>query len=285
MKQIIVTGAKGQLGSEIHHLSDKYKQLEFTYLDKEDYDFSKLDKLESFLEDIQFDLIINCAAFTAVDAAEENQELSRILNTDLPKKLAEFCVKNNKRLFHISTDYVFNGEFNKPITESDIPDPLSVYGQTKLDGEKSVISILPNAYVFRTSWVFSGFGHNFVKSIIRLASEKDELKVIYDQIGTPTYARDLAKTILDIIENLHENDNPGIYNFTNEGVCSWYDLAHYILSKRKSNCSLAPILSSEYSSLARRPYYSILNKSKIKETFGITIDHWMKGIDEVLCEL
>ncbi|WP_348653162.1 dTDP-4-dehydrorhamnose reductase, partial [uncultured Sulfurimonas sp.] len=230
----------------------------------------------------KFDIIINCAAYTAVDKAEEEQELANQINHLAVKQLASIANKQQARLIHISTDYVFDGENFKPYCEDDTTNPNGVYGITKLDGEKAMQEINPlNSIIIRTSWVYSSVGANFVKTMLRLGRERDSLGVIFDQVGTPTYARDLAKAILDILVNI-KNEKVEIYNYSNEGVLSWYDFAKEIMRMAKIDCSINPIETSEYPTPAKRPHFSLLNKSKIKKEFNLTIPFWKDSLDECL---
>jgi len=283
--KILVTGSKGQLGSEIKHLHKAYDQHHFTFIDAEELDLGDGNAINEYFQNNSYDLIINCAAFTNVDGAEDKEELARKINADAPALIAEQCKEKNMRLIHISTDYVFDGEFNRPIIEEDSPCPQSVYGKTKLEGERYVLGILDNAYIVRTSWVYSSFGNNFVKTMLRLGKERDSLNVVSDQIGTPTYARDLAYAILTIIENLNKNDKPGIYHYSNEGVCSWYDFAFEIMQMTILCCKVNPIPTAEFPTKAKRPGFSLLDKSKIKSTFAIEIPYWKESLASCIKEL
>ena len=284
-KSILVTGSNGQLGSEIQALSTLYPDYDFTFVDKSTLDLSNLCKLEDFFDDKNFDIIINCAAYTAVDKAESEADLANTINHRSLKLLAKIANNKSIVLIHISTDYVFNGKNFLPYLETDKTDPQSIYGQTKLDGEKAILSIgAKNTIIIRTSWVYSSFGANFVKTMLRLGKEKDELGVIFDQIGTPTYARDLAKTILDIIPNI-QNKAPEIYHFSNEGVCSWYDFAKTIFELSHVQCKVRPIETKEYPTPATRPYYSLLNKAKIKNHFNIEIPYWKDSLADCITKI
>lgn len=285
MSNILVTGAKGQLGSEIRALSVLYPQHEFTFTDRTIFDLSNLCTMEDFFENKKFDGIINCAAYTAVDKAESEKELSDTINHRFVSMLAKIAKKNNSALVHISTDYVFNGQNHRPYIESDPTDPQGVYGRTKRDGENAILSVAPsNTVIIRTSWVYSSFGNNFLKTMLRLGKERDDLGVIFDQIGTPTYARDLAQTILEILPRI-KNEKPEIYHYSNEGVASWYDFAEAIFELSGVNCKVSPITTDQYPTPASRPHYSLLNKSKIKTEFGITIPYWRDSLKECLITL
>lgn len=284
--RILVTGAKGQLGSEIKYLSAD-TSYEFTFVDLEEMDLGSKSAIIGFFEGKQFDFIINCAAYTAVDRAEEDSDMAFRINSDSVKIIAEICLAKKMRLIHISTDYVFDGNGNQPIAETATPNPLSVYGKSKLAGEQHVLNILKDAYVIRTAWVYSTFGKNFVKTIAKLARERETLGVVYDQIGSPTYARDLAAVLIKIIQKIEsgETDKPGIYHYTNEGVISWYDLAYFIVEFYKLPCRVNPITTEEYKTLAVRPKFSVLDKRSLKSTFGIEIPHWYGSLAECLKEL
>ena len=284
MFNILVTGSNGQLGSEIKELSSQYAY-NFFFTDRANLDITVINALKEFIETNAINTIINCAAYTAVDKAEDDKENADKINHVVVQYLAEIAKEKNIHLIHISTDYVFNGKNDKPYVENDTTSPNGVYGKTKLDGENAMISINPsNSIIIRTSWVYSSFGANFVKTMLRLGKEKESLGVIYDQVGTPTYARDLAKVILDIIPNI-KNEKVEIYNYSNEGVISWYDFAKEIMRMAKLNCVINPIETKEYPTPAKRPYYSLLNKAKIKKEFNIKIPYWKDGLDECLRKL
>ena len=286
MINILVTGANGQLGSELKSIYnnsnrtfEKPVNIEFT--DIETLDLSNTIFLKKFLDDHSFDFIINCAAYTNVDLAETEKEKAFEINANCVKSIVEYIKGKNTKLIHISTDYVFDGETHIPYTE-DIPtNPQSVYGKSKLDGEKYALKH-PNSIVIRTSWLYSSYGKNFAKTIYKLCKEREELNVVFDQIGTPTYATDLAKAILQIInQSITENRFiPGIYHYSNEGVCSWFDFAQAIADKAYSKCKINSIISKEYPTPAKRPFYSVLNKSKIKSVYQISIPHWQKSLND-----
>lgn len=282
MTNILVTGSNGQLGSEIRSLSKEYDNYYYFFTNKSELDISDNNALKTFIEENNINIIINGGAYTAVDKAEDDEFTANSINNIAVRNLSQLAKENNIQLIHISTDYVFDGENFRPYTEDDEVNPKSVYGQTKLDGENAMLSINPsNSIIIRTSWVYSSFGANFVKTMIRLGKEKDSLGVIYDQVGTPTYARDLAKAIFDIIPNI-KNENVEIYNYSNEGVLSWYDFAKEIMHMAKLDCKINPIETKEYPTPAKRPHYSLLNKSKIKQTFNIEIPYWKDSLDECL---
>jgi len=284
MRKILVTGAKGQLGSEVEELSPNYEG-EFFFTDVAELDISNEVALREYIEQNAINTIINCAAYTAVDKAEEDSELADRINRKAVKKMAKISKEKNIQLIHISTDYVFDGKAYKPYAEAFQTKPNSVYGQTKLDGEKEMIALNPhNSIIIRTSWVYSSFGANFVKTMLRLGKEKSSLGVIFDQIGTPTYARDLAKAILDILPQI-DNQKVEIYHYSNEGALSWYDFAKEIMRMAKLDCHINPIETYEYPTPASRPHYSLLNKAKIKKKFNITIPYWKDSLDECLVKL
>ena len=281
MINILVTGSNGQVGSEIRELSHKYAY-NFFFTDRTTLDISSKEDIETYVATNKIHTIINCAAYTAVDKAQTDKTNANTINHLGVMYLAEIAKKKNIKLIHISTDYVFDGTNYKPYLESDLPNPNSVYGQTKLDGENALLLINPkDSIIIRTSWVYSSFGANFVKTMLRLGQEKNELGVVFDQIGTPTYARDLAKTILDILEN-SKNKNVEIYNYSNEGVLSWYDFAKEIMKMAGLACKINAIGTKEYPTPASRPHYSLLNKAKIKNEFDIEIPFWKDSLNECL---
>ena len=281
MSRILVTGSNGQVGSEIRALSSKYDYT-FLFTDREELDITDKEAIETFIKNNKIDTIINCGAYTAVDRAEEDQELADSVNHIATKNLGEVAKKYSLKLVHISSDYVFDGTNFRPYIETDNTNPNGIYGKTKLDGERALQSINPEkSIIIRTSWVYSSFGANFVKTMLRLGKERDSLGVIFDQVGTPTYARDLARTILEILPQI-ENSDVEIYNYSNEGVLSWYDFAKEIMRMAKLECSINPIETKEYPTPAKRPHYSLLNKAKIKEQFNITIPFWKDSLDACL---
>jgi dTDP-4-dehydrorhamnose reductase len=281
---LLVTGSKGQLGSEIKELSVNYSY-KFFFTDRNELDISDLNILREYIIENNINTIVNCAAYTAVDKAEMEKEAADKINHLAVKKLAQLAKEFKIGIIHISTDYIFDGQNFKPYLENDIPNPQSVYGQSKLDGEKAILEYeLKNSIIIRTSWVYSSHGNNFVKTMLRLGKEKESLGVIYDQVGTPTFAKDLAKTILDIIPKI-SNEKTEIFNYSNEGVLSWYDFAKEIMKMAKLSCIISPIETKDYPTPAARPHYSLLNKSKIKSTFDIQIPYWKDSLDECLRKL
>ena len=282
MKNILVTGADGQLGMELRDLADFYPDFNFIFSNKEQLDITNADVVENFFSIYQIDFCINCAAYTKVDKAEEEHELAFKINADAPENLAKICKRHNVIFIHISTDFVFDGKKSIPYIEKDPTKALSVYGQSKLSGEEKIAASTSKYLIIRTSWVYSHYGHNFMKTMSRLGGEKSDLRVVYDQIGTPTYAKDLAHAILKMVSH---NDLPnkfGVYHFSNEGVASWYDFAHAIMELQNYNCKVFPIETNEYPTPAARPSYSVLNKSKIKSAFDLQIPHWRESLTACL---
>ncbi|HJU45175.1 MAG TPA: dTDP-4-dehydrorhamnose reductase [Chitinophagaceae bacterium] len=277
MQTILVTGAKGQLGSELRRLAPGYPAFHFIFTDKEELSIADPDAINNFFDEYKPAYCINCAAYTAVDKAESDKESAELLNATAVKYLAEACAKNGARFIHISTDYVFDGKATAPIKEDMVPDPVSVYGVTKLKGEELAIKHNPETILIRTAWVYSSFGHNFVKTMLRLMNERSELNVVNDQKGTPTYAADLAAAILHIIDS--GKWIPGIYHYANEGEISWYDFAVAIKEIAGSACAVNPIPTSAYPTPATRPAYSVFDKEKIKATFGVAIPEWRESLE------
>jgi len=288
MKQtILVTGANGQLGNKLRQLAVSFSAFEWIFTDVEELDISNPKQVAELFEKYHFQFCINTAAYTAVDSAESNAEKAQKINVDAVQNLVQQCQKFETTLIQISTDFVFEGTKNTPYFETDSSNPLSIYGKTKLDGEKEALEN-PKTFVIRTSWLYSEFGHNFVKTMLHLAKNRNELRIIADQIGTPTYAHDLAKCILTIIEKVQSEGNfeeYGIYHFSNEGVASWYDFAHAIFELKNQSINLIPIPTEDYPTPAVRPKFSILDKRKIKQTFGIQIPHWRTSLKMCLEKL
>ena len=279
---VLVTGANGQLGSELQYLINQEHGLnnKFFFTDKDKLDVTKKEEIEKFVKENNINLIINCAAYTVVDKAEEEKELANLINHKAVKYLAEISTENDITLIHISTDYVFDGKNYKPYKEDDKTNPQGIYGFTKLKGEEAFINSNTRGIIIRTSWVYSNFGHNFVKTMLRLKDRK-ELSIVFDQIGTPTYARDLAKAILEIIDKNYEklnNFKAEIFHYSNEGVCSWYDFAKAIFDMKGINIKINPIETKDYPTPAKRPYYSVLDKSKIKKELDIKIPYWRESL-------
>src|SRR5690606_24061140 len=279
---VLVTGANGQLGQALQKASQAVSEIRFVFTDSKMFDITNLDNCQSIFEEFQPDFCINCAAYTAVDKAESEADLAHKINVIGVKNLAESCKKHNTTLIHLSTDFVFDGEKLTPYSENDIPNPKNVYGQTKLEGEQAIQALLEKYYIIRTSWVYSEFGNNFYKTMLRLASERESLNVVNDQIGTPTNANCLAKVIIDIIQHPTSSIQPayGIYHFSNEGICSWYDFAKKIFELHNIQITLNPIPTSSYPTAAIRPKYSVLDKTKIKATFTIQIKSWEEALKD-----
>ena len=288
--KILVTGKNGQLGRSIQKLISNSNHHEFTLVGREELDLSSSKSISKYFDtNPHFDVIINCAAYTAVDRAEEEEDLADQINHLAVKQLAEFANSQNAKLIHISTDYVFDGKNESLYLESDNPNPINVYGKTKLLGEKAVLEIMSNnAMVIRTSWVFSEFGNNFVKTMLKLESEKNEINVVIDQIGSPTYASDLAKAILNIISNHNFNKNSfptEIFHFSNMGEISWSDFAKEIFKLSNLDCKITPINTDQYPTRAVRPQNTTLSKEKIKNHFKLQIPSWQQSLKECLNEI
>ncbi len=284
---VLVTGANGQLGQSIKSIANKYPTIQFIYTDFYEMDITNIESCTNAFLKYQPQFCINTAAYTAVDKAESEPEKAHLINGLGSENLAKVCKENDTILLHISTDFIFDGTSKKPYLESDFPNPQSVYGQTKLEGEIAIQNTWEKHFIIRTSWVYSQFGANFMKTMLRLASERDSLSVVSDQIGTPTNAVDLAEVLLTIIKSpiTHHPSSFGIYNFSNEGVCSWYDFAAAIFHQKELKIDLTPIPTSAYPTPAKRPAYSVLDKTKIKNTFNIEVNEWktslVRGINQL----
>jgi len=278
MNNILVTGGNGQLASELREIAPNYQDYNFLFTDVKDLDVTNHTATASFIGRNNITVIINCAAYTAVDKAESEPELANAINHLAVANFAEIAKEQDIQLIHISTDYVFDGQNYKPYVESDLVCPQSVYGETKLAGETSMLKINPqNSIIIRTSWVYSSHGNNFVKTMLRLGTEREQLSVISDQVGTPTYARDLAKIILDVLPKL-DNNEVEVFHFSNEGVCSWYDFAKAIFEIKGLPLKVIPIQTFQYPTPAKRPFYSVLDKSKIKEKYNVNIKFWKESL-------
>ncbi len=289
MKSILITGINGQLGHELKGLSytHTYKQYNYLYTDIENLDITDQDKVEQFFNNNQVDCIINCAAYTNVDKAESETEKAMLVNGLAVKWLVNAARKNNAGFIHVSTDYVFDGTNHIPYKEEDPANPVTAYGKTKFAGEEAVLQYL-NGTVVRTSWLYSPQGNNFLTTILKRGAERNELNVVNDQVGTPTYARDLAKVLLSLADNvLSENNlyNGGLFHYSNEGVCSWYDFALEIVKLTGLHCRVNPVDSSQYPSAARRPHYSVMNKNKIKTELSVTIPYWKDSLISCIDQL
>ena len=272
--KIVVTGGNGQLGKELQEISSSYPQFEFYFLTREDMPIDQFELVRNYFSALKPAYCINCAAYTAVDKAESEKNLAFLINGEAVGVLAAICKEYDTKFIHISTDYVFNGEATYPYTENFPTDPINVYGASKLEGERNAMQFNPDSIVIRTSWVYSSYGKNFVKTMMRLMNEKDEIKVINDQVGSPTYAADLAEVILQIIPDW----KPGIYNFSNEGIITWYEFAVAIKEIINCPCDIKPIITAEYPTPARRPGYSVLDKTKIQETFDVQLKNWTERL-------
>jgi dTDP-4-dehydrorhamnose reductase len=274
---VLVTGANGQLGQAIQFIAPNYLNIKFVFCKSSDLDITNKENCTSVFHTIKPDFCINTAAYTAVDKAESEPDLAELINAGGAKNIAESCQDFNTKLIHISTDFVFDGTKNAPYNEMDLPNPKGVYGKTKLAGEKAIQQVFSDYFIIRTSWVYSQFGNNFMKTMLRLASERNTISVVNDQIGTPTNAVDLAEALVQIILTNNQKtiaNNYGIYNFSNEGKCSWYDFAKKIFEIKNITINLLPIPTSEFPTPAERPKYSVFDKSKIKRVFGIEIKNW-----------
>lgn len=285
---ILVTGSNGQLGSEIKDIIANYKYFSFFFMDLPDLDICNSNQLDAFFKDKKINIVINCAAYTAVDKAEHNSEIANKVNSEGVSNLIKALGKVNGKLIHISTDYVFDGYNSQPYLESDPVNPIGVYGETKRAGELAVLNSNLDALVIRTSWLYSSFGNNFTKTMLRLGGEKESLNVICDQLGTPTYAKNLAKTCLEILSGQRSSnisEKGKLYHYSNEGVASWYDFAISIMELAELNCKVKPIQTKDYPTLAKRPQYSVLNKTKIKEDFKIEIPYWRDSLKKCINKL
>ena len=283
MKNILITGANGQLGNEMRVLSAEYPEYSYFFTDVEELNICNEQAVMDYVEDHQIHVIVNCAAYTAVDKAEEDVELCTKLNADAVGYLAKAAEVFGAEFIQISTDYVFDGTAHTPYRETEPTCPNSVYGSTKLAGEQNALTLCTRSMVIRTAWLYSTFGNNFVKTMIRLGRERDSLGVIFDQVGTPTYARDLARAIFAAIR---QGVTPGIYHFSNEGVCSWYDFTKAIHRLAGiTTCNVKPLHTSEYPTKAKRPHYSVLDKSKIKEVYHVEIPYWEASLKECIYQM
>ncbi|WP_340113832.1 dTDP-4-dehydrorhamnose reductase [Maribellus mangrovi] len=283
--QILITGAYGQLGSEINELKEMFGDWSFLFTDVDSLDITSDDAVQEYFDSHKIDFVVNCAAYTAVDKAETEQKTADLVNAVAPKILAKQCKLIGAKLIHVSTDYVFAGDACTPYTESDKTNPQGVYGTTKLDGERFILSENPDSIIIRTAWLYSSFGNNFVKTMLRLGKEKDELGVVFDQVGSPTYAADLAEAILQVVNRTTVDQNnfiPGIYHYSNEGAISWFDFAKAIFELSGIKIKVNPVLSDQFPTPAKRPHYSVLNKSKIRDKFELKIPYWKDSLQVCL---
>ena len=287
MIPVLVTGSKGQLGSEIRKISSNFPEMVFDFTDLEELDITRPDDLRHFLDDHRIDYLVNCAGYTAVDQAEDDEDAAFQLNAAAPETLAALSAERSIQLVHLSTDYVFDGEKNHPYREHDPVNPQTVYGKSKLAGEKALAQA-GTGIIIRTSWLYSTCGHNFVKTILRLAGEKDELRVVFDQTGCPTYARDLAQAVLEMIRlEVKHREAPryDIYHYSNQGICSWYEFAKAITELAGISCQIHPVTSKEYVTRAKRPRYSVLSKEKIMTDYPLYIPQWKESLRDCIHQL
>ena len=278
MKKILLTGSSGQLGSSLRFISNKYSEFQFEFTDINELDICNLESLKEYLIKNSPHFVINCAAYTAVDKAESEPDVCYLLNAEAVKNLAEACKLVNSKLIHISTDYVFDGRQSIPYREDDSPNPETVYGKSKLKGEL-YLKDNADAIMIRTSWLYSQFGHNFLRTILKYGNEKEELRVVNDQNGSPTFASDLAEGILSIIGDTFK---PGIYHYCNNGIITWFDFAKEIIEESGLNCKIIPIETKNYPTPAPRPAYSVLDTGKIRDAFGLTIPDWKSSLHKCL---
>ena len=285
--KVLVTGANGQLGKEIKFLLKQKPEIEFFGTDIDTLDITDKNAIDKYITDNKINFIVNSAAYTAVDLAEDEVETAYKVNTDAVENLSKISDKYSLGFITVSTDYVFDGHFFKPIKENQIPNPVSVYGKSKYEGEKKAISHNQNSIIIRTSWLYSKYGKNFVKTMLALSNEKEQLTVVDDQISSPTFARDLAKVIIEMILQSKNNlpEYSGIYHFSNEGICSWYDFAYEIIKLSGNECKILPVPSENYPTKAARPFYSVLDKNKIKKSLNIEIPHWKDSLSICIKEL
>ncbi|HEY0271592.1 MAG TPA: dTDP-4-dehydrorhamnose reductase [Chitinophaga sp.] len=288
MKNMLITGASGQLGQAIKSIAASYPDFAFLYTDREELDITQADAVNAYFEQHPVDAVINCAAYTAVDKAETEEELAFKLNFEAVLYLAQASFAHQATFIQLSTDYVFDGRHYRPYTENDDPNPSSMYGASKLRGEAAAQGENPDAIIIRTAWLYSEFGQNFAKRMKELMAEREQLNIVFDQAGTPTYAVDLANVVLKMLAHKFEYPDArlaGVYHYSNEGVASWYDFAVAIKQLTGSSCDVQPITSSQYPTPAERPAYSVLNKTKIKETLGIKIPYWTDSLKVCLSRL
>lgn len=279
-QKILVTGANGQLGKELKQLESRYPQFDFIFVSREDMPIHHFEMVRHYFNVYHPQYLVNCAAYTAVDRAQQEPDRAFQVNGEATGVLAAVCKEHHTRFIHISTDYVFDGTATEPYTEDSPTNPQSVYGASKLEGEKQAMALNPDSMIIRTSWVYAEFGKNFVKTMLKLMSERESIGVVNDQTGSPTYAADLAEAILDIIAS--QEWHPGIYHYSNEGVITWYDFAVAIRDLSGSQCQVNPIPTSAYPTPAKRPAYSVLDKTRIRQTFGLSIKDWKESLQKCL---
>jgi len=284
MASILITGANGQLGNELRDLSKQYYGYDFIFTDIDTLDITNSASVSEFVRNLRPEWIVNCAAYNLVDKAESEPEAALLINGTAVKNIAEAISGTECRLIHVSTDYVYDGSANVPYDENIIANPQSAYGRSKLAGEKYAL-LHPASMIIRTAWLYSSHGSNFVKTMLRYGAERESLGVVFDQTGTPTYAADLASAIMSIISGVIRNQfafKAGVYNYSNEGVCSWYDFASGIMDEAGLKCRVNPVLSKDYMQAAKRPSYSVMDKNKIKENYNLIIPHWRTSLVKCL---
>lgn len=284
MARILITGAKGQLGNELKVVSKNFYGYEYIFTDVDILDITNPEQTAEFIKKARPDWIVNCAAYNLVDKAESEPEAALLINGTAVKNITDVITGSECKFIHISSDYIYDGQSNVPYNEYSPANPLSAYGKSKLAGEKYAL-LHQGSMVIRTSWLYSSFGHNFVKTILKHAKEKESLNVVSDQTGSPTYAADLASAIMSIISGVIRNQialNAGIYNYSNEGVCTWYDFAVEIIREAGLSCQIKPILTADYKSIAPRPAYSVMDKKKIKDNYNLIIPHWRTSLTKCM---
>jgi dTDP-4-dehydrorhamnose reductase len=283
--KILITGSNGQLGNELKLLGSSFPDYQFIFTDVAELDISDMAAVSDFFDGLRPDVVVNCAAYTAVDKAEQEPELALKINSLAVRNLSNACGEFGSLLIHVSTDYIFGGTSYRPYVETDTPEPASSYARSKYSGETQMLSSCQNGIIFRTSWLYSTFGNNFVKTIMKYGKERGNLKVVFDQIGSPTYARDLARAILEVIPSLKGHEGVDIYHYANEGIASWFDFAKAIIEYSGINCVINPIETKDYPLPAPRPFYSVLNKTKFKERFNMEIPYWRDSLEECIKRL
>ena len=287
MSAILITGANGQLGSELRELSKQYYGYEFVFTDVDNLDITDPEKTSEYISKLNPAWIVNCAAYNLVDRAESEPEAAMKINSHSVKNLTDAIKDTDCRFIHVSTDYIYGSRNNVPCSEDTEPDPESAYARSKLSGEKMALAH-PSTIVIRTSWLYSSYGNNFVKTMMRLGSEKETLNVVFDQTGSPTYAADLADAIMKIISGVIRNHfafKPGIYNYSDEGVCTWFDFATEIMKETGKSCRVMPVLSRDFTQAAKRPSYSVMDKSRIRENYNLEIPHWRTSLKKCISKL
>ena len=287
MTPVLITGCKGQLGSEIQRISSKFPEMSFIFTDLEELNITRTHEIQSFLDSMPVKFLVNCAGYTAVDLAEDEREMAELLNSNATGYLAKISAERGIQLIHISTDYVFDGNKNHPYLEDDPVNPQTVYGKSKLRGEEA-LQQTGKGIIIRTSWLYSSFGNNFVKTILRLSGEREQLNVVFDQTGCPTYARDLAMAILDMIRiEIKQKKSPryDIYHFSNQGMCSWYEFATSIIDFAGRGCKIIPVESKDYITKAKRPRYTVMSKEKITGRYDLHIPYWKDSLAACINEI